>query len=62
MVYKGSANLLPRCTGPHKIIRIGRECANIDQHDVRNTATFNQLTGVAKEERPKMKLMSIAST
>lgn len=54
MAYKGYLKLLHRRTGPYRIISIEREYAMIHLDSIRNTASINRLSKVAKETKPKM--------
>lgn len=62
MAYDGYLKLLPRRTGPYKIISIRPEYAMIDQNAIWNSLFINRLTEATKEKRPQMETTSDSRT
>lgn len=62
MAFKRYFKLLPRHAGPYRVISVGAEYAEIDQHDTRNTVSINKISRVASEEMRNMEVRSDSRT
>lgn len=59
---EGYSKLLPRHTGPYRVISVGSEYSKIDRDDTQNSSSINRLADVGKQERPNKEIISDSRT